>query len=148
MSVLSQSTARALVERIAHGAPVYYIAVAAHDGSTDPADQNGPFVFEHYLNKDCTREAAASRVECAAMRKCGGGRLARLDFELGGDPSEPHVVVAAYDGVERARGPLVWETYLPGHDRARAQYAAEGIAPRYGGAQIARVVFDDGHPLT
>jgi hypothetical protein len=149
MSVLTQDAARAVVDRIAHGAPVYFVAVAAHDGSTDPAEQNGPFVFEHYLRTDCTREAAASRVECAGMRKCGGGRLARLDFDLGGDPSEPHIVVAGHDGVSRDRGPLVWETYLPGHDRARAERAAAGIAPRYGGARIARVVFEDvdGRPL-
>ncbi len=149
MSVLSQDTARALVDRVAHGAPVYFIAVAAHDGGP-PGDQAGPFVFEHYLRgRECTREGAAARAECEGMRKCGGGRLARLDFDLQGDPSEPHVVVAGFDGVNRDRGPLVWETYLPTHDRARAEAAALQIAKRYGGARIARVAFTDvdGRPL-
>lgn len=149
MTMLSQSTARALIERVASGAPVYYIAVAAHDGGP-PEDRHGPFVFEHYLNTACSREAAAARAECAAMRQCGGGRLARLDFDLQpGQESEPHVVVADYDGVHHTKGPLVWETYLPTHDRARAERAAEDIAKRYGGARIARVTYTDvdGSPL-
>lgn len=143
-------------------APVrmYYVAVGNHDGCppmedaeyADPqADRySGPIVFEQHLI-DCTLDNAKARLACKAMEQCGGGRLARLDFDLLGDPSEPHVVVAGHDGVRKDRGPLVWETYVgPGKaPRDVAQRNAASIERRYGACRIARLVFEDidGRPL-
>lgn len=135
-------------------AMVYYVAVANHDGCPpiedseyeDPqADKyTGPIVFEQYLN-DCTLEIAKARLACKAMEQCGGGRLARLDFDLQGDPSEPHVVVAGHDGERKDLGPLVFETYVgPGKNtRDVAQAHAASIERRYGACRIARLVFED-----
>lgn len=119
---------------------VYYVAVANHDGCPRP------IVFEQYLN-DCTLEIAKARLACKAMEQCGGGRLARLDFDLQGDPSEPHVVVAGHDGERKDLGPLVFETYVgPGKNtRDVAQAHAASIERRYGACRIARLVFED-HP--
>lgn len=131
----------------------YYVAVGNHDGYApiedseyeDPqADEyTGPIVFEQHLS-ECTLENARARLACKAMEQCGGGRLARLDFDLQGDPSEPHVVVASHDGVHKNR-PLVWETYVgPGKSpRDVAQAHAANIERRYGACRIARLVFED-----
>lgn len=142
-------------------APIYYVAVGNHDGCPaledaeyeDPqADRyTGPIVFEQHLS-DCTLEAAKARLAGKAIvERCGGGRLARLDFDLQGDPGEPHVVVAGHDGVHKDRGPLVWETYVgPGKaPRDVAQRHAGSIERRYGACRIARLVFEDidGSPL-
>lgn len=135
---------------------VYYVAVANHDGCPpiedseyeDPqADKyTGPIVFEQHMS-ECTLENARARLACKAMEQCGGGRLARLDFDLQGDPSEPHVVVASHDGVHKNR-PLVWETYVgPGKSpRDVAQAHAANIERRYGACRIARLVFEEGEP--
>lgn len=131
-------------------APVYFVAVGNTDGPTMNGEPpSGPIVFEQHLN-DCTLENARARLACKAMEQCGGGRLARLDFDLQGDPSEPHVVVASHDGVNKGR-PLVWETYVgPGKNtRDVAQANAARIERRYGACRIARLVFEDidGRPL-
>jgi hypothetical protein len=132
-------------------APIYYVAVGNSDGpAVNGEPLYGPIVFEQYLN-DCTLENAKARLACKAMEECGGGRLARLDFDLQGDPSEPHVVVAGHDGVNKDRGPLVWETYVePGkHTRDVANLHAARIERRYGACRVARLVFEDvdGRPL-
>ncbi len=146
MSVLSQDTARAVVNRIAHGAPVYFVAVGNSDGpAVNGEPLYGPIVFEQHL-QDCTLTNAKARLACKAMEACGGGRLARLDFDMQGDPSEPHVVIASHDGVRDNR-PLVWETYVgPGKaTRDQAQALAGRLERRYGACRIARLVFED-HP--
>lgn len=128
-------------------APIYYVAVGNTDGPTMSGEPpSGPIVFEQYLN-ECTLENAKARLACKAMAQCGGGRLARLDFDLHGDPSEPHVVVASHDGGHKDRGPLVWEAYVvPGKStRADVQKHAARLESRYGACRIARLVFED-HP--
>lgn len=124
--------------------PEAWVAVFDHDGDHERrGGACGPFVFESYL-RESTREAAQSRIDCKAAKDCGAGRVARLDFDLGGDPSEPHVVVAGFDGVDRTRGALVWETLLkpPHSTRKGAQTLAARLEPRYGACRVARLVFD------
>lgn len=132
-------------------APIYFVAVGNTDGPTMNGEPpSGPIVFEQHLN-DCTLDNAMARLASKAMENCGGGRLARLDFDLHGDPSEPHVVVASHDGVHQWRGPLVWETYLmPGKaTRDIANANAARMERRYGACRVARLVFEDvdGRPL-
>ncbi len=133
-------------------APTHYIAVGNHDGPPINGEPlSGPIVFEQYLS-DCTLESAKALLQCKAMEQCGGGRLAMLDFDLSnGDPEEPHVVIAGFDGVYPERGPLVWETYIPPgrHGREKALQNAASIERRYGASTVARVVYtdDDGRPL-
>lgn len=142
-------------------APIYYVAVGNHDGCPPLEDAEyegpqadrytGPIVFEQHLS-DCTLDGAKARLASKAIvERCGGGRLARLDFDLQGDPAEPHVVVAGHDGVRKDRGPLVWETYVgPGkHGRDLANMHAASLERRYGACRIARLVFEDidGRPL-
>lgn len=128
-------------------ATTYYVAVGNTDGPVNPAwddeGPSGPIVFEQHLS-ECTLENARARLACKAMEQCGGGRLARLDFDLQGDPSEPHVVVAGHDGVQEGR-PLVWETYVePGKaTRDQAQANAARLERRYGACRVARLVFED-----
>ena len=148
MSMLDQATARAIVDRIAD---VYYVAVGNTDGPPfDGEPPSGPIVFEQHL-RDCTLDDAKARLTCKAMEQCDGGRLARLDFDLQGDPSEPHVVVSGHDGVHKDRGPLVWETCVsPGKStRETANKSAARIERRYGPCRIARLGFEDvdGRPL-
>lgn len=73
MSVLSQDTARALVDRVAHGAPVYYVAVGNTDGPRDPEwgeGPSGPIVFD-------VANVHAARME----HRYGACRIARPVFE-------------------------------------------------------------------
>lgn len=127
-------------------APTYYVAVGNSDGpAVNGEPLYGPIVFEQHL-LDCTLANAKARLACKAMEQCGGGRLARLDFDMQGDPSEPHVVVASHDGSPHPwRGPLVWETYItPGKaTRDTANANAAQLERRYGACRIARLVFED-----
>ncbi len=126
-------------------APTYWIAVFENDGDHErEGGPAGPFVFETYLN-EATREAAMARISSLAAQQCGAGRLASLDFDLGGESTEPHVVVAGFDGVNRDRGPLTWETVLkPAYaSRDAANKLASRLEHRYGACRIARLVFED-----
>lgn len=125
--------------------PTRWVAVFEHDGDTErEGGPDGPFVFESYLNES-TKEAAQSRIACTAARNHGASRLAWLDFDLGGEETEPHVVVASFDGVYRDRGPLVWESVLklPHSTRTGANTLASRLECRYGASRIARLVFDE-----
>jgi hypothetical protein len=119
-----------------------YVAVANHDSGVDraPDMESPPMVYETYLN-DATLEAAQARLR-VMDRHNGGGRIALLDFELDGDPGEPHVIVASHDGVHPDRGPLVWEHYIGAHTtREAVNRSAAGLERRYGACRIARLVF-------
>lgn len=125
--------------------PIRWVAVFEHDGDTyRESGPEGPFVFESYLNES-TKEAAQARVECTTARECGAGRLAWLDFDLSGCETDLHIVVAGFDGVNRDRGPLVWETLLkqPQSTRSAANSMASRLESRYGACRIARIVFDE-----
>lgn len=125
--------------------PTRWVAVFEHDGDTErEGGPVGPFVFESHLNES-TKEAAEARIACTAARNHGASRLAWLDFELGGEETDPHVVVASFDGVNRDRGPLVWETLLkpPHSTRTGANTQASRLESRYGACRIARLVFDE-----
>lgn len=125
----------------------HFITVFEHDGGDAAWDIEpcGPFVHEHYLDQ-ATRENAEARASCVAFKDMGWRRIAFLDFDLGGDPSEPHVVVMSCDGVNPSR-PLVWESYLNNpacFTREAAQRAAAALERshyRYGAGRVARVVY-------
>lgn len=126
----------------------YYVAVGNWDYVPSPerdfGTPEGPIVFEQYL-ADCTLEAARGRMRIIDVAN-GGGRIARLDFDLGGSPDDAYVIVANSDGVDR--GPLVWETYIDKGraTRAKANANAARLERSYGACRIARLVFDDTPP--
>lgn len=125
--------------------PTRWVAVFEHDGDHDrEGGPAGPFIFESYLNES-TRDAALARISCTAARDFGAGRLALLDFELGGEQTDLHVVVSGFDGINRDLGPVVWETVLEPSNtsRAAANTLAARLEYRYGACRIARLVFDD-----
>ena len=103
------------------------VIVGDHEDPKD--DTTHPIVFEQYLDG-------------RQRDRMPAGRIATLDFELGGDPSEPHVVIASDDGQNAKSGALVWETVLiPGkHTRGESLRHAAMLERRYGACTIARLV--------